>query len=73
VAWVATAAPNRGSASVRLDAGPIVTVNTHALATISRDAVDVLTTVPGVHHLSISNQGTLGHPVVDIDAFIIIS
>jgi hypothetical protein len=73
VAWVATVYPNRGSASVRLDAGPALTVNTNGPALIVRDAVDVLNTAPGVHHLAIINQGTPGHPYIDIDAFIIIS
>jgi hypothetical protein len=73
VAWVATVNPSRGSASVQLDAGPTLTVNTNGPTTIVRDAVDVLTTAPGVHNLAITNQGTPGHPFIDIDAFIIIS
>jgi hypothetical protein len=73
VAWVSTVAGNRGSASVRLDAGPTVTISTHGAIPIVRDAVDVLTTTPGGHILAITNQGTIGHPRVDVDAFIIIS
>jgi hypothetical protein len=73
VEWVSTLGATQGSATVALDAGSPVTVNTNAATATTRVGVFVTSAASGAHSLVVTNKATSGHPRIDIDAFIVIS
>jgi hypothetical protein len=73
VAWVSTAGPTYGSASVKLDAGATATINTHASSVSKAMVVDLVSTSQGAHKLLVKVLGTAGHPRIDVDAFVVLS
>jgi Pro-kumamolisin, activation domain len=72
IAWVSTQGPTRGSASVKLDSGATVTINTHTTSPQTAHIVDVVSGAAGTHTLVVKVLGTSGHPRVDIDAFLVL-
>jgi hypothetical protein len=73
IAWVSTQGPTQGSASVKLDTGSPVTVNTHTTSAKPAETVDVVKAVSGTHKLVIAVLGTSGRPRIDVDAFAVLS
>jgi hypothetical protein len=72
VAWVSTVGSNRGSATVRLDAGTAATVSTNGTALKTAMIVYAKSVAAGTHSLLLNVLGTAGHPRVDVDGFLII-
>ncbi len=73
VMWVGYKASNRGSADVTLDSESPTTVNTNASTTQPRRSVYVRGFARGAHTLVVTDDGTAGHPRIDIDAFYVLS
>jgi Fibronectin type III domain len=73
VAWVSTEGADRGSATVKLDAGTAATVSTNKATILARTVVSTRTVTAGAHTLRLKVLGTSGHPRVDVDAFLVIS
>ena len=74
VAWMSTQGPTRGSATVKLDAGSLVTINTNTSSAHAAHIVDVVTAAAqGAHKLVVNVLGTAGHPRIDVDAFVVLS
>lgn len=73
VAWVATRATSRGAARVYIDGVLAGTVNTFATATAHRRVVFTRAfAAGGSHTIKIVGAGTAGHPIVDIDALLVV-
>jgi hypothetical protein len=72
VAWVSTISTNRGSASVRVDAGTAKTVSTNGTSLKTAMIVYTGTATAGAHSLLLKLLGTAGHPRVDVDVFLVI-
>ena len=71
VSWVANRGPDRGSAAVYIDGSYRTTVNLHAAAADSRVIVfSARWLTAGEHTVYIVNNGTAGHPRIDVDAFV---
>ena len=74
VAWMSTQGPTRGSATVKLDSGTAVTINTNTASPKTAEIVDVVTAAAnGSHKLVVNVLGTAGHPRIDVDAFVVLS
>jgi hypothetical protein len=72
IAWVATRGKTRGSAKVYVDGKLRATVNLYALATSNGViAYTVNFGSAGSHTVSVVGLATVGHPVVDVDAFVV--
>ena len=71
VAWVAYRGPNRGSARVYVDGVLKKTINLYA-ATYSAKQVAFAFNwgTTGTHKIRIVAMGTVGHPRIDVDAFV---
>ena len=72
VAWVSSKSLTRGQAEVYVDGLLVKTVDLHASTTIHRRVVfsqkwDTF----GAHSIAIVVLGTLGHPRVDVDTFVV--
>ncbi|HEY2441792.1 MAG TPA: hypothetical protein VGI31_01520, partial [Streptosporangiaceae bacterium] len=73
VAWMSTEGSTRGSATVALDGGTPVTIDTHTTSPATAEIVDVVSVAGGTHKLVVKVLGTAGHPRIDVDAFIVLS
>jgi hypothetical protein len=74
VAWMSTQGPTRGSATVKLDSGTAQTISTHTSSPKTAEIVDVVTAAAnGAHKLVVNVLGTVGHPRIDVDAFVVLS
>jgi alkaline phosphatase len=73
VAWYGTLAPSRGHAEVSIDGIPVATVDLHRATTSYRRVLfrhDWPSTGP--HTIAIRVLGTAGHPLVDVDGFVVV-
>jgi hypothetical protein len=73
VGWMSTEGTSRGAATVQLDTGTPVTINTNNSKVLTAEIVDVVQAANGSHKLVIKLLGTAGHPRVDVDAFVILA
>jgi hypothetical protein len=73
VGWMSTEGTTRGAATVQLDTGTPVTINTNNSKVLTAEIVDVVQAANGSHKLVIKLLGTAGHPRVDVDAFVILA
>ena len=73
VVWVASKAANRGVARVLIDGKQVKTVNTYAKTTVRRRAVFTRAFASsGTHTIKVVCAGTKNHPLIDIDAFLVV-
>ena len=73
VGWIATLGPNRGSANVYVDGVFVKTVSLYSATYRYRRVVWTRNwTSTAAHTLTIVVLGTAGHPVVDVDGFVIL-
>jgi outer membrane protein assembly factor BamB len=73
IAWVATKGPTRGKASVYIDSKLVARVHLHALTTRRRSVVfRHAWRSNATHRITIEVAGMSGHPVVGIDALLIL-
>jgi hypothetical protein len=71
IAWIAARGPSHGSASVYVDGAFAAHVNLQASGRVTRQVVFARSwSVAGLHHITIVNLGTAGHPRVDVDGFL---
>jgi hypothetical protein len=71
IGWVAAVGPGRGAADVYVDGVYRSTVGLHAASPATRRVVFVASwPSQGPHTIEIVVVGTLGHPRVDVDAFV---
>jgi hypothetical protein len=73
VAWVSTIDSDRGSATARLDSGTAPTVDTNGTTLQPAMVVYTKAVTAGAHTLLLRVLGAIGHPRVDVDAFLVIS
>ena len=72
IAWIGPVGPTRGKANVYLDGKLVKVVNTHASRYEPTNVLYKATfDKPGHHRLTISVNGTSGHPTVAIDQFVV--
>jgi Bacterial Ig domain len=72
VAWVSSRGPSRGSAQVLIDGVLVKTVSLYATKSMPQQIVfSTAWPVTGLHTVQIMVVGTVGHPRVDIDTFIV--
>ncbi len=73
VAWVASKASNRGVAKVYIDGALISSANTYSATTIHRRVVFTRAfTSSGTHTIKVVCTATKNHPMVDVDAFLVV-
>jgi hypothetical protein len=73
LAIISTRAPTRGSFKVYVDGVYTATINCAASITLTRQVMyQVSWSTPGTHTLKIVVSGTLNHPRVDVDAYLIV-
>ncbi|HEY3833354.1 MAG TPA: protease pro-enzyme activation domain-containing protein [Acidimicrobiia bacterium] len=73
LAWVTTRAPNRGVASIKLDAAAPVSVDTKSSSTSTEAIMFVRAFGVGKHTIVITNPATAGRARIDVDAFVFLS
>ncbi len=73
VGWIATQGPTRGSAKVYVDGVYVTTISLYSATYHYRRVVWTRNwTTTGTHTVAIVAVGTAGHPVVDVDGFVIL-
>ena len=73
VAWVAPWSPLRGRAKVYLDGKFITTVDLHRTTLSQRRIAFAWNwTTAATHTLRIVNEGTVGHPRIDVDTIVVL-
>jgi hypothetical protein len=73
IAWVASKSSTRGRAWVYVDGKLIKVVNLHSSRKLRRQIVFTRAfSKDGAHRIRIYNQGTRGHSMIDLDAFVVV-
>ena len=73
VTWVTSKAANRGVAKVLIDGKQVATVNTYAKTTVRRRVVFTRSFATGGQHtIKVVCSGTKNHPLIDVDAFLVV-
>lgn len=73
IAWVAPVSVGRGSASVSIDGGPASIVSLYGLAAPRQIVFAARFASVGTHTIRIRVLGTVAHPRVDLDAFLVLN
>jgi trimeric autotransporter adhesin len=73
IAWVASNTPSSGSARVLIDGRAVATVHLHATTSIQRRVAFTRTwATAGTHTIKVVAIGTRAHPLVSVDAFLVL-
>jgi trimeric autotransporter adhesin len=73
IAWVASKTPSSGSARVYIDGHAVATVHLHATTAVQRRVVYTRTwATAGTHTIKVVALGTRSHPMVSVDAFLVL-
>jgi hypothetical protein len=73
IAWVASRTPSSGSARVYVDGHAVATVHLRATAAVQRRVVFTRTwATAGAHTIKVVALGTRSHPLVSVDAFLVL-
>jgi hypothetical protein len=73
IAWVASKTPSSGSARVFIDGHAVATVHLRATRTVQRRVVFARTwAAAGTHTIKVVVLGTPSHPLVSVDAFLVL-
>jgi hypothetical protein len=73
IAWVASKTPSSGSARVFIDGHAVATVHLRATTAVQRRVVYTRTwTSARVHTIKVDALGTRKHPLVSVDAFLVL-
>jgi hypothetical protein len=73
IAWVASKTPSSGSARVFIDGHAVATVHLHATTAVQRRVVFTRTwAAAGAHTIKVVALGTRSHPLVSVDAFLVL-
>jgi hypothetical protein len=71
IGWVAYKAPNRGSASIYIDGVLKASVSMYSPTYSSKPIAYTFSwSTNGVHTIQVVDDGTVGHPRIDVDAFV---
>jgi trimeric autotransporter adhesin len=73
IAWVASKTPSSGSARVFIDGRAVATAHLRATRSVQRRVVFTRTwATPGAHTIKVVALGTRSHPLVSVDAFLVL-
>ena len=73
IAWVASKTPSSGSARVYVDGHAVATVHLRATTSVQRRVVYTRTwATAGAHTIKVVALGTRSHPLVSVDAFLVL-